>query len=156
MPSAPELVHGTAVAYGDLAALILGPSGAGKSDLALRCLTLGPSPMLRAPVRLVGDDYVHISRAGNVLDVKAPDTIFGKLEVRGIGIVEVDALREARLAVVVELVDMGDVERLPDRELSEEFLGVKVPVMRLHGFESAAASKVLLALRHGGKFGSPS
>ena len=105
MPDATELVHGTCVALGRTAALLRGPSGAGKSDLALRFLFLarrGPAA-LEAPI-LVADDQVCLVRNGERLLARPPDTIRGKIEVRGIGIVEVKSLMEADLALVVDLV----------------------------------------------------
>src|SRR6185436_11959733 len=104
LPGAPELVHGTCVALGRTAALLRGPSGSGKSDLALRFLFLarrGPAA-LEAPI-LVADDQVWLVRNGGHLLAKPPDTIRGKMEVRGVGIVEVKSLIEADLALVVDL-----------------------------------------------------
>src|SRR5258705_11952508 len=98
---AAELVHGTCVALGRTAALIRGPSGSGKSDLALRFLFLarrGPAA-LEAPL-LVADDQVELTRAGAGILVRAPRTIRGKMEVRGIGIVEVKSVAEAELKLV--------------------------------------------------------
>ncbi len=60
--------------------LITGPSGSGKSDLALRLLDRG--------FTLVSDDQTIVKRDGNRLLASAPPTIAGKLEIRGIGIVE--------------------------------------------------------------------
>ena len=104
LPDAPELVHGTCVALGRTAALLRGPSGSGKSDLALRFLFLarrGPAA-LEAPI-LVADDQVWLVRNGGRLLARPPDTIRGKMEVRGVGIVEVKSLMEADLALVVDL-----------------------------------------------------
>ena len=104
LPDAVELVHGTCVALGRSAALLRGPSGSGKSDLALRFLFLarrGPAA-LEAPT-LVADDQVSLSRSGERLLAGPPDTIRGKLEVRGIGIVEVKSVADAELALVVDL-----------------------------------------------------
>ena len=111
---AAELVHGTCVALGSGAALLRGPSGSGKSDLALRFLFLarrGPAA-LEAPI-LVADDQVVLAREGTRLLARAAQTIRGKIEVRGVGIVEVKSLAEAELKLVVDLVWPQQVERLP-------------------------------------------
>src|SRR5712691_3291125 len=114
LPDTTELVHGTCVSLGRTAALLRGPSGSGKSDLALRFLFLarrGPAAV-EAPI-LVADDQVYLIRKGGSLLVSAPPTIRGRIEVRGVGIVDVKSLEEAELALVVDLVPAGEVERLP-------------------------------------------
>ena len=79
---AGELVHGTCVALGKRAALLRGPSGAGKSDLALRFLAL-PGDGEYLPL-LVADDQVFVAPNGNdELIASSPQTIAGKIEVRG-------------------------------------------------------------------------
>ncbi len=138
--------HGTAIAVGPAAALILGPSGSGKSDLALRCLTMGPTAVIPEPAVLVADDRVHISRAGDGLSVWAPDTILGRLEVRGLGIVQVAFRQRADLVLAVELTTTEPVDRLPDPPLHREFEGVSLPLMRINPREASSAAKVLLAL----------
>lgn len=130
------------------AALIRGASGAGKSDLALRCIAQGVSRMLPFAVELVCDDRAVIVGQHGHLMVSAPSHIWGKIEVRGQGIVEVPAVESARLVLVVDLVSPGEpVERLPDPE-SVEILGHKVASMKLDPFEASSPLKVLLALRN--------
>ena len=147
MGDAAELVHGTCVALGRGAALIRGPSGSGKSDLALRFLYLarrGPAA-LEAPI-LVADDQVRVTRDRERLLVTAPDTIRGKMEVRGIGIIEVKCLAEAELKLVVDLVWPGEVERMPEPDQSAELLGLRIPLVHLRPWEASAPIKLALAL----------
>ena len=146
MAAAPDTHHGTAIALGPVAALIVGPSGAGKSDLALRCLTLAPSPLVPEPAFLVADDRVHIEIVDGRLRVRAPSTISGKLEVRGLGIVSVPYRETADLALVAELSRPEDVERLPDPAPRRLLLGLELPVLRLAPFQASAPAKLLLAL----------
>jgi len=138
--------HGTAIAVGEAAALILGASGSGKSDLALRCITLGSNALIPQPCVLVADDRVHLEGAAGRIVVSAPETIAGKLEVRGLGIVDVPYRPSANLVLAVELVPPGGVERLPDPPLERDFLGLRLPLMRLAPFEASAPVKLLLAL----------
>ena len=153
MADAPELVHGTCVALGRTAALLRGPSGSGKSDLALRFLFLarrGPAA-LEAPI-LVADDQVYLTRKGARLAATAPPSIRGKIEVRGIGIVEVKSADEAVLALVVDLVSSGDIERLPDENATTALLGLDIPLLRLSPWEASAPIKLAAALaraKHG-------
>src|SRR5690606_13470826 len=87
------------------AVLITGPSGAGKSDLTLRLLGRG--------WRLVADDYAHVTASAGALYAVAPETISGRMEVRGLGVVPACARGLTRLSLAVELID-GPVERLPE------------------------------------------
>ena len=143
---AADTHHGTAIAIGGSAALIIGPSGAGKSDLALRCLAIAPTTLIPVPAHLIADDRVLVSLAGGRLRVQAPETIRGKLEVRGIGILEVPYARDADLALIVELVAPEAVERMPDPPPRRDLLGVSMPLLRLAPFEAPAPVKLLLAL----------
>jgi serine kinase of HPr protein (carbohydrate metabolism regulator) len=144
---APEqTTHGTAIAAGGRAALIVGPSGAGKSDLALRCLALAPSPLIPGPVWLVADDRVIIELQDGRLRVAAPATIRGRLEVRGLGILEVPGVDSADLVLVVDLTGAGPIERLPDPAPRRTIQGVSLPVLRLSPLEASAPVKLLLAL----------
>ncbi len=146
MGDGPDTHHGSAIAVDGRAALIVGPSGAGKSDLALRCLSLATTTLIPAVAHLVADDRVLISWDDGRLSVEAPETILGKLEVRGVGILEVPYERTAELALIVELIPPGAVERLPDPPPTRELLGVSLPVLRLAPFEASAPVKLLLAL----------
>jgi serine kinase of HPr protein (carbohydrate metabolism regulator) len=147
LPDAAELVHGTCVALGRTAALLRGPSGSGKSDLALRFLFLarrGPAA-LEAPI-LVADDQVWLSRNGARLLAKPPDTIRGRIEVRGVGIVEVKCLLEAELAIVVDLAPAREIERLPEGDAIADLLGIQLPRMALFPWEASAPIKLAIAL----------
>ena len=138
-----EMVHASTVAIGGRAVLLTGPSGAGKSDLALRLLDRGFS--------LVSDDQTLIQRQGDMLIASAPPTIAGKLEVRGIGIVDMEALEKVPLALIVELT--GEFDRLPEDNRERQILGVQLPLITVDAMTASAASKVALGLeRLGRKF----
>lgn len=131
-----ETLHATTVALDGRAVLISGPSGSGKSDLALRLLDRG--------FALVSDDQTVLRNDNGRLVASAPATIRGKLEVRGIGIVEMAALDEAPVALIVELA--SDIQRLPDDDDQRLLLDVRVPVVRVDAMTASAPSKVALAL----------
>ena len=147
MAGALDTVHATAIAVNGRAALITGPSGAGKSDLALRCLTLGTSPMLPYPACLIADDRVVVERIANQVMASAPATIAGKLEVRGIGIIEVEPGPPAPIRLIVELVEHQVAARFPDPCPTKIILGLHVPVLQIAAFEAAGPQKVLIALQ---------
>jgi HPr kinase/phosphorylase len=149
MPDPVLAMHATAVALGHRAALLRGRPGSGKSDLALRFLAetanAGQFPALQLPRSLVADDQVQLTRVGDRLIVRAPDTIKGKLEVRGLGIIKRPAIDAATVCLLVDLVAPSGVPRLPD-ERFETVLGVQIPVLALNPFEASAPLKLALAL----------
>lgn len=146
MPAAPEIVHGTCVALGRRAALLRGPSGSGKSDLALRFLFLARrGPAALEPPALVADDQVRISRDSDRLLAAAPESIAGKMEVRGVGIVGIKPVAEAELVLVVDLVAPTEVERMPEPQ-TVPLLGLEIPLIRLAPMEASAPIKLALAL----------
>ncbi len=146
-----ELIHGTAIAVAGRAALIRGPTGSGKSDLALRCLAVAAGPLTPEAARLVADDQVLADLAGGRVMLSAPATIRGLIEVRGLGILAVPACDAAGLALVVDLVAAGGVERLPEPGQLQTVCGVAVPCMKLAPFEMSAPLKLLLALGDSGQ-----
>jgi serine kinase of HPr protein (carbohydrate metabolism regulator) len=125
------------------AVMIAGPSGSGKSDLALRLIDGGFS--------LVSDDQTLVRRDGNRLLATAPPSIAGKLEIRGIGIVELEPSSDVPVALFVELT--SEIERLPDDSRERAILGVRVPLVSVDAMTASAAAKVAMALdRLGLKF----
>jgi serine kinase of HPr protein (carbohydrate metabolism regulator) len=142
-PISSRTVHASTVALGGRAVLIAGPSGAGKSDLALRLLDRG--------FTLVSDDQTIVSRDGDRLIASSPPTIRGKLEIRGLGIVEMDCADDIPVGLYVELA--SEIARLPDERRERPVLGVMLPLVSVDARTASAASKVTLALdRLGLKF----
>ena len=138
-----ETVHASSVAVDGRAVLITGPSGSGKSDLALRLLDRG--------FTLVSDDQTIIKKDGTRLLASAPPTIAGKLEIRGIGIIDLEHVDGVPVALIVELT--GDIQRLPDDSRERPILGIKLPFITIDAMTASAPSKVSLALnRMGLKF----
>jgi HPr kinase/phosphorylase len=149
LPNAAEVVHGTCVALGQRGALLRGPSGCGKSDLALRFLFLSRrGPAARDAPMLVADDQVKLLRDGSRLLAAAPESIRGKLEVRGVGIVGVKAIPQCELVLIVDLVPLDQVERLPQPGRKARLAGIELPLLRLAPFESSAPVKLALAVAH--------
>jgi HPr kinase/phosphorylase len=132
------LIHATAVAIDGEAVLLRGAPGSGKSDLALRLIDGG--------ARLISDDQTVLHRKDAQVLVRAPATIVGLIEVRGLGILQIDPVDEAPLGLLMDLVSSVEIERLPDPRW-ETILGVPIPLIALAPFEAAAAAKVRLARR---------
>ena len=104
------------------------------------CLVLAGAALAGA------DDQAEIRRVGERVMVRAPAEIAGLIEVRGIGILQVEPLAEAALAMCVDLVLSPEVERLPEIR-SEDVLGLAVPSIALSPFEASAGAKLRFALR---------
>jgi serine kinase of HPr protein (carbohydrate metabolism regulator) len=146
LSQAHELVHGTCVAFGRRGALLRGNSAAGKSDLALRFLAL-PAEGEARPL-LVADDQVFIATgAKGALLASPPPTLAGKIEVRGLGILELPFLAEAELVLVCDLVGPKDVPRMPPEAWERTTLaGIAVPSLKLAPFEASAPLKLKMAI----------
>jgi len=146
---AETVLHGSCVAVGEVGVLILGPPGAGKSSLVLRLIDQpgrGTSGIVRS-AELVADDQVVIRREGHDLIASAPKALAGKLEVRGLGIVDVRARPEAAIGLVIRLTPAGNVERLPEPEDSRvDILGVVRPLLLIDASHASAPSRVRAAL----------
>lgn len=132
-----ETVHASAVAIDGRAVLIGGRSGTGKSDLALRLIDRGAV--------LISDDYTHIRRVRDQAIAGAPATIAGKIEVRGVGIVELEPVGDVPVALFIDLD--RPPERLPDLEERRMLAGVSIPTIGLEGHQASAPLKVEAALR---------
>lgn len=133
-----EQTHATCVDIDGIGVLLRGPSGSGKSDLALRLIEGG--------ARLVADDRVELAPAGGRVIASAPAALRGRIEVRGLGIVAVDAIPETSIELVVDLVAPDAVERLP-APATAEVIGLRLPLLRLAPFEASATAKVRVALK---------
>lgn len=121
-------------------ALIEGPSGVGKSDLALRALAAG--------FRLVADDRVVVFASGGRVYGKAPESLAGLMEIRGLGIVAAPAIAVAEVTLVITCLDAPKaVERLPEPRFTT-IAGLDVPVFDLWPLEPAAPAKIRRMLEH--------
>lgn len=102
----PEGVfHASCVDWQGAGVLIVGESGSGKSSLALQLMAFGAS--------LVSDDRVLVSLEAGHLVARAPATIIGLVEARGVGILRATPVEQTRLALVVDL-DKSERDRLPE------------------------------------------
>ena len=138
-----ETLHASTVALDGRAVMISGPSGSGKSDLALRLLDRG--------FVLVSDDQTIVRRVGDRLIASAPPNIAGKLEIRGVGIVDMETVEDMPVALLVELT--SEIQRLPDDSRERPVLGIALPLISVDAMTASAPSKVALALdRLGLKF----
>jgi HPr kinase/phosphorylase len=140
------LLGGAGAAFGapaDAGILLLGGSSAGKSDLALRLIAQGSL--------LVADDRCEISADDESLWARPPRALAGLIEIRGVGIAALPFAAEARISLVVRLVDRRAVTRLPEAERYEppRSLGASEHVwpalIAVAPFEASAPAKIAAA-----------
>ena len=118
--------------YGE-GVLITGESGVGKSETAIELVKRGH--------RLVADDAVEIRRVSNQLIGKAPELIRHYIELRGIGVIDVQQLfgmsavkLESQLDLVVYLERWQEnkfYDRLGLDEEKVDILGMKLPILTI-------------------------
>ena len=131
-----ETLHASCVAIKGRGVLIEGRSGEGKSDLALRLIDRGGV--------LVSDDQTICRRQEGKLQACAPANIAGKIEVRGIGIVEMPFAETAPIDLLIVILDSPP--RFPEDPRVRRVAGIDVPVLALAALEPSAPIKVELAL----------
>ncbi len=133
-------VHANCVAIGRRGVLILGESGAGKSDLTLRLIDGG--------AKLVSDDRTELYVTRGVLCARAPKSIAGLMEVRGLGIVALPFAANVPLGLVVKLG--ASQKRLPEATLYAPPASLKtakpLPFIILDGAAPGAPARIRLAL----------
>lgn len=130
---APEAqLHGDLVEMHGLGVLILGKSGIGKSEVALDLVSSGH--------RLVADDVVLVRRISpTVLRGRAAPLLRHHMELRGLGVIDVEALfgtlatlDELQLDYVVELMEWpGAADRTGLNAEPYRLLDVELPLARI-------------------------
>ena len=113
--------------------LIFGDSGIGKSETAIELLKRGH--------RLVADDAVEIRRISNSLFGTAPEIIRHYIEIRGVGVIDVQQLFgmgavqfDTEIDLVIQLeqwIDGKFYDRLGLGEEKYEILGVELPIVTI-------------------------
>jgi serine kinase of HPr protein (carbohydrate metabolism regulator) len=132
-----QTIHATCLVIGGHGVLLTGPSGSGKSDLALRLIDRGAT--------LVSDDYTIITNQDGQASARAPETIQGRIEVRGIGLVSLPDLQDVPVAMIFDLSQVPD--RFPLGDESRIVAGISLPLVGISPFEVSAPIKVELALK---------
>ncbi|HCP82264.1 MAG TPA: serine/threonine protein kinase [Octadecabacter sp.] len=104
-PDGQLQLHASTVVLNNQAVAICGPAGSGKSALALELLTLGAT--------LLADDITWLGASPQGLIASCPPAISGRIEARGVGILNATPAGPTPLRLVV---DLGTPEpaRCPD------------------------------------------
>lgn len=147
MKQSQIFLHGTCVSVGGEGVLILGEPGSGKSALALRLIDepgYGISSVLLRS-ELVADDQVIVTCDKDRLMASAPESLRGKLEIRGLGIVTLATPPSVPLALVVKLQAHSAIERLPDPATFDIF-GLGLPLVEIDGKMPSAPARLRATL----------
>ncbi len=142
-----DTLHGVLMVIFGVGVLIKGDSGIGKSETALGLIKDGHV--------LVADDRVDVQKIHNHIHGHCPQLLRGKLELRGIGIVDAQRMYGAscwkprnRIEMVINLVhfeEQHNFDRIGDSEQAyEEILGVKIP-MTVLPVSPGRSTRVLVA-----------
>lgn len=127
-------VHGTLVDVYGVGLLYTGRSGIGKSEIALDLVERGH--------RLVADDVVKITRvAADVIIGSGSELLGHHMEVRGVGIIDIEELfgirairLQKRVEVEVHLTEWdkeASYERLGLEDTLTTILGVEIPILNV-------------------------
>lgn len=131
-------LHGSAAALDKgRGVLLLGASGTGKSALALKLMAYG--------AHLVADDRVILSAQDGRVLARAPDAIKGRIEARGIGVIDAIPLEQCAIRLVVNLDRVSD-QRLPHPQHAL-FHDVAIPLISAvqHDYFAPAILQILKA-----------
>ncbi len=126
-------IHACLLEIYDVGVIIRGESGIGKSEISLDLIKKGH--------RLIADDRVNISAVRGNLVGTCPESIYGMMEVRGIGIIDVarmfgiNSLTDSSvIKLIINLVSFNQnepLERVGMKTDRVEILGESVPVIKL-------------------------
>lgn len=128
-----NVINGELLEISGIGVLIIGTSGLGKSETALDLITRGH--------KLIADDLVNVKRVKDAIIGSAPDKIRYYMEVRGIGIINVQklygvgsVLSDSKIDFVIKLIKFEPgmkLERLGQDTKYYKILGVDVPILEI-------------------------
>ena len=126
-------IHACLLEIFGIGVIIMGESGIGKSEISLDLIKRGH--------RLIADDRVNISAVRGQLIGTCPESIYGMMEVRGIGIIDVARMfginsleKRTHIKLIVSLVPFDPtqpLERVGMKTDRYEILGESIPMVKL-------------------------
>jgi serine kinase of HPr protein (carbohydrate metabolism regulator) len=137
-------IHASCVVIGEAGVLIRGPSGSGKSKLARELLSAAARS--GAFARLVSDDRTEIAISNGRLVGRSVSPIEGRIEVRGVGILEHSFEPATVVRLVVDCVSAPEARFPHEFESKAKFGDVRMPRL-VHSGEPGYADLVLWQLR---------
>ncbi|MEM9331578.1 MAG: HPr kinase/phosphatase C-terminal domain-containing protein [Pseudomonadota bacterium] len=134
--------HGNCLTVSGVGILITGASGSGKSSLTMGLLETAKREGLCG--QFVSDDRVILKRRGDKVFAYPPESLKGKIELRGYGIIEYPSVESTEVSLVVELTDDADIERMPEIQ-HREISGIQVPLVHVPKQHEQAALRIVFA-----------
>lgn len=131
-----ETIQAACVAVNGRGVLIECREGEGRADLALRMIDRGAV--------LVADAQTVCLRHDRQLLASAHAGATGRIEVRGLGIVEMPHAERVPVDLLIVLLDAGP--RFPEDKRTRSIAGIEVPVLALAALDPAAPMKAELWL----------
>lgn len=126
-------IHANLMSIFSEGVLLIGDSGIGKSEVSLDLIKRGHC--------LVADDKVEIRKVRETLEGSSPEIIYGMMECRGIGIIDVPRMfginslqAKTRIKCCLNLVKMDrdkSFDRLGNSNQTTSYLGISIPLITL-------------------------
>ncbi len=141
-----DSIHGVMMNIYGIGVLITGRSGIGKSELALDLIKKGHI--------LVADDVVDVINLHNEIYGQAPEVLKGMLEIRGLGVVDVELLfggevlldrSELSLVINLEKFEDTDFNRVEGVDQTIDILGKQIPWIQIPVSEGRPLSAIIEA-----------
>jgi hypothetical protein len=143
MMSATGHHHASAVLIGETGILIRGESGSGKTQLALALIEAAQARGLFA--RLIGDDRIGLTSAGDRLVARPHPAIAGHVERRGLGLAPVAHEGAGTIRLVVDCLGT-EPPRLPEPEDMVTLIeGVTLPRLGVMALDPQMAARLVLS-----------
>ncbi|MBR0462445.1 MAG: HPr(Ser) kinase/phosphatase [Erysipelotrichaceae bacterium] len=142
-----DYVHGGLMNIYGVGVAIMGDSGIGKSELELDLIKRGHI--------FVADDIINVRKINNDLIGEAPDNLKKMLEVRGVGVIDVNVmfgghcyLQKCPINFVIKLINFSEYtqanpNRLDPLENHIEILGVKKRILEIPITEGKSMSTIV-------------
>lgn len=137
-------IHACLLEIYGLGVALMGESGIGKSEVALDLIKKGH--------RLIADDRVDVTNVRGKLIGTCPESIYGMMEVRGIGIINIQKMfgvnaldKKSKLNLIIKLVNFDastPLERIGMKTEHYSLLGESVPLINI----PVSAARSLAAL----------
>lgn len=105
-PDGTLQLHASTVVIDGRAVAFTGPAGSGKTAMAFAMMARG--------ARLLADDVTWVRKVDEGLMALCPDTLIGRIEARGIGILNAPAAPPSPLSLIVDL-GRAEEDRIPPR-----------------------------------------
>lgn len=131
---APETsIHACFLKIYGIGVALMGDSGVGKSEISLELIKKGHT--------LIADDRINIKDVRGKLIGTCPESIYGMMEVRGIGIIDVSKMfginslsQKSNLQLVIKLVHQNtaeNIERIGMNDDHIDILNEKIPLITI-------------------------